>query len=93
MEFDLLGSLSPREGSPKPAENSTDHPEVPQCSRRGCARNAEWQLVWNNPKVHSPERRKVWLACGEHREYLSEFLAQRDFLKAVEPFNGAEGRA
>jgi len=93
VEFDLLGSLSPHEGSPKPATNSPDHPAVPQCSRRGCGRNAAWQLLWNNPKVHAPERRKVWLACDEHREYLGEFLTQRDFLKAVEPFTGTEDQS
>ena len=91
MAFDLLGSLSPDEGSPKPAPDTTDHPHVPQCSRRGCGHDAQWQLLWNNPRVHTPERRKVWLACDEHREYLSAFLDQRGFLKATEPFTGAEG--
>ncbi|MBD2764993.1 hypothetical protein IEE91_07305 [Kocuria sp. cx-455] len=85
--------MSPHEASPKPDTNSTDHPEVPQCSRRGCGRNAAWQLLWNNPKVHTPDRRKVWLACDEHRDYLGEFLNQRGFLKAVELFNGPEGEA
>lgn len=92
MEFDLLGSLSPNGGSPKPAQDSAEHPEVPQCSRRGCGRDAQWQLLWNNPKVHTPDRRKVWLACDDHREYLSDFLTQRDFLKATEPFNTSEGQ-
>ena len=88
MEFDLLGSLSPHEGSPKPATNSTDHPAVPQCSRRGCGRNAAWQLLWNNPKVHAPERRKTWLACDEHRATLSDFLGARGFLKDVVAHEG-----
>jgi len=42
-------------------------------------------LVWNNPKVHTAERRKTWTACGEHREYLAGFLAARGFLREVVP--------
>lgn len=40
-------------------------------------------LAWNNPKLHTPERRKTWLACEEHREHLSKFLGMRGFLKDV----------
>ena len=43
------------------------------------------ELRWNNPKLHTPDRRKVWLACDEHRESLSQFLAARGFLKDVVP--------
>jgi hypothetical protein len=42
-------------------------------------------LVWNNPKVHTPDREKVWTACEEHRESLSHHLAVRSFLRRVEP--------
>jgi hypothetical protein len=42
---------------------------------------AVWVLAWNNPKLHDPERRKTWLACEQHRESLSEFLAARGFLR------------
>jgi hypothetical protein len=42
-----------------------------------------WVLAWNNPKLHTPERRKTWLACDEHREHLSSFLDVRGFLKDV----------
>jgi hypothetical protein len=45
-----------------------------------------WVLAWNNPKVHTPERRKTWLACEEHREHLSQFLGVRGFLKDVARF-------
>ena len=41
------------------------------------ARRAIGQLHWNNPKLHTPERRKIWLACDEHRESLSDFLGAR----------------
>jgi len=43
-----------------------------------------WSLRWTNPKIHTPERRKTWLACDEHREYLSSFLATRGFLREVD---------
>ena len=60
-------------------------PSAPICSARGCRRSADWVLVWNNPKVHTAERRKTWTACGEHREYLAGFLAARGFLREVVP--------
>lgn len=60
-----------------------------KCSRKGCMREASWQLLWNNPKVHTADRRKVWLACDEHKEYLVDFLVSRGFLKAVEPLTEA----
>lgn len=60
-------------------------PDEKQCSAKGCRADAVWALRWNNPKIHTPERRKVWLACDEHRESLSAFLGRRDFLKDVVP--------
>ena len=33
-----------------------------QCSAKGCRAPALWQLRWNNPKIHTPEYRKTWLA-------------------------------
>lgn len=55
------------------------------CSARGCQAEAAWSLLWNNPKLHTPDRRKTWLACGDHRDTLGEFLRVRGFLRAVEP--------
>lgn len=55
------------------------------CSARGCRRAAASGLLWNNPRVHTPERRKVWLACEEHRGSLAEYLQVRDFLRDVVP--------
>ena len=49
------------------------------CSAKGCQAEARWTLLWNNPRLHTPERRKEWLACDEHREYLRDYLAARDF--------------
>jgi hypothetical protein len=57
-------------------------------NRRDCRAEASWQLLWNNPKIHTPERRKVWLACGEHREWLEDYLQTRGRWKdtvALEP--------
>ena len=55
------------------------------CSAKGCTATAVWALLWNNPKLHTPDRRKTWLACDEHRGSLSEFLAARNFLQDVVP--------
>jgi hypothetical protein len=58
------------------------------CSAKGCRAEASWQLRWNNPKLHTPERRKIWLACDVHRVTLGDFLTARGFLRdtiAVEP--------
>lgn len=82
MSFDLLGSL----GSPPPEDGATNRSGEAQCSRKACRNRAAWALKWNNPRVHTPERRKIWLACDEHREWLSEYLDTRGFLKDVVPF-------
>lgn len=82
MSFDLLGSLSAGH-TPEPREQ--DGPEIIQCSRKGCRAAATWRLEWNNPKVHTAERRKVWTACDDHREHLAQFLEMRGFLKEVLP--------
>jgi hypothetical protein len=55
----------------------------PTCSAKGCREPAKWALRWNNPKLHTPERRKTWLACDAHREHLSGFLDARGFLRDV----------
>jgi hypothetical protein len=59
--------------------------ETPICSAKLCRAPAQWVLAWNNPKLHTPDRRKTWLACEEHREHLSQFLGIRGFLKDVVP--------
>lgn len=63
-------------------------PEKALCSAKGCTTPALWELRWNNPKLHTPERRKVWLACEEHRTTLGDFLGARGFLREVEPHIG-----
>ncbi len=64
------------------------------CSSKGCTVPAEYQLLWNNPKLHTPDRRKVWLACPAHTETLGDFLRARNFLKDVvehSPSSAADG--
>ncbi|PRY48622.1 hypothetical protein BCF74_1498 [Knoellia remsis] len=55
------------------------------CSAKGCRASAVWAHLWNNPKLHTTERRKVWLACDEHRESLGDFLSLRGFLRETVP--------
>jgi hypothetical protein len=55
------------------------------CSARGCRAVATWSVVWNNPKLHTPDREKIWVACDEHKQSLSDFLSIRSFLKRVDP--------
>ncbi|MEO7060294.1 MAG: hypothetical protein ABI083_11280 [Lapillicoccus sp.] len=51
------------------------------CSAKGCRQPATRALLWNNPTLHTLERRKVWLACRAHEQSLGEFLSIRGFLK------------
>jgi hypothetical protein len=55
------------------------------CSAKGCRAGATWAHLWNNPTLHTAERRKVWLACEEHRVSLGEFLSVRGFLVETVP--------
>jgi len=60
------------------------------CARAGCRTGARWQVVWRNPRIHSADRRKIWLACDDHVAYLRDYLAARDFPVQVEPFGQAD---
>jgi hypothetical protein len=59
------------------------------CSAKGCRQPATVALRWNNPKLHTPDRRKTWLACPEHEEYLARFLDMRGFLRERAPASDA----
>lgn len=50
-----------------------------QCSSAGCSADAAWRVNWRNPRIHSADRVKVWLACGDHCETLADYLATRGF--------------
>jgi hypothetical protein len=54
-------------------------PEALTCSRANCRETAAWRIEWRNPKIHTEDRVKVWLACDEHVDFLREFLAAREF--------------
>lgn len=54
------------------------------CSAKGCRAPATYVLTWNNPRLHTPDREKAWVACAAHRDSLSGFLAARGFLRRVE---------
>jgi hypothetical protein len=64
-------------------------PDQVICSAKGCRNAAIWAVVWNNPKLHAPDREKVWAACDEHKESLANFLSARSFLKRIEPLDAA----
>lgn len=55
------------------------------CSAKDCTEPATIALRWNNPKIHTSDRRKTWLACAAHTDYLTRFLDKRGFLKETVP--------
>lgn len=73
-------------GMEQPAPSSDARPSDEQlsCSAKGCSEAAAYAVVWNNPKVHTPEREKTWLACEQHRDFLSDFVDRRGFLLRVD---------
>lgn len=60
-------------------------PDSVRCSRAGCHEPAAWNVNWRNPRIHSADRVKVWLACAEHVDYLKDYLVTRDFPVVVTP--------
>lgn len=56
----------------------------PLCSAKACRQPATRAVVWNNPKLHTPDREKIWHACDEHVEHLSHFVQIRGFLLRVD---------
>lgn len=79
--FDML----PGAGNPTPDPSTTAAPPI--CSRKGCREAATTQLLWNNPKIHTPERRKTWLACSEHAAWLEDYLQSRSLWKETLPMS------
>ena len=63
--------------------------DSPTCSRALCREPANWQIEWSNPKIHTDGRTKSWLACSEHRDFLRDFLAARDFPLTVTALEGS----
>lgn len=59
--------------------------DAPVCAAKGCRAPATDVLLWNNPRLHAPDREKPWHACAEHVPTLGAFLDARGFLLRVEP--------
>jgi hypothetical protein len=64
-----------------------------ECSRAQCREAATWRLDWRNPRIHTVDRVKTWLACDEHVDYLREFLAARDFPLTVSSVDAPQDNA
>jgi hypothetical protein len=54
-------------------------PDGERCSRAECSAEASWSVNWRNPRIHSPDRVKVWLACVDHVTFLNDYLSSRGF--------------
>ena len=63
------------------------------CSRAGCREQATWRIDWRNPRIHTGDRFKTWLACDEHVEFLRGFLESRSFPVSVAPFASTDAAA
>lgn len=72
-EFDLRSRLQRLDHGEQAFE------EHISCSRAGCEADARYRIEWRNPRIHSADRVKIWLACDEHLDFLLGFLANRDF--------------
>ena len=80
--------------SASPLSAAGEGADEPVCSAKGCRAIAQHAVIWNNPKLHTADRRKVWLACDEHRQSLADFVAMRGFLIeviAVDALTDADG--
>lgn len=81
--FDMLPSDGGTDGTA--AQSGQPAPESTICSRKGCREQATVQLLWNNPKIHTAERRKIWLACAGHAQWLQDYLQSRSLWKSTLP--------
>lgn len=84
--LDALSGASPLGGSLSGGSPLGGEPTAQECSRAGCRATAAWAIGWRNPKIHTADRVKVWVACDDHVAFLREFLSARDFPLAVAPF-------
>jgi hypothetical protein len=68
-----------------------------RCSAAGCAADATWRVNWRNPRIHTLDRVKVWLACEAHRDSLRDYLGTRGFpvlVSAIDaPVDAVPGQA
>jgi hypothetical protein len=61
-------------------------PDHGTCSRAQCRERATWRIDWRNPRIHTGDRGKTWLACDEHVDYLRGFLEARSFPVSIAAF-------
>ncbi|WP_024476530.1 hypothetical protein [Arthrobacter sp. CAL618] len=87
--MNLLDQLQQLSAAPGTTREPGGRPAETVCSRKACRLPATWQLLWNNPKIHTLERRKIWVACGEHRDWLENYLQTRDLWKETLPLAGS----
>lgn len=52
---------------------------IVSCSAAGCSTAGSWRINWLNPRIHSADRVKVWIACDAHRGTLADYLGTRGF--------------
>lgn len=64
-------------------------PDELRCSRSGCREAAVWNVNWRNPRLHTPDRVKVWLACDDHRSFFLDYFDNRGFPVSVSPLGVA----
>lgn len=57
-----------------------------KCSRTGCSEDAEFSVIWSNPKVHKDGRTKTWGSCSTHLDYFVSYLTIRGFYLRTEVF-------
>jgi hypothetical protein len=62
------------DASPPPSDHGAAEADTLICSAHGCRAVAHFSVVWNNPKIHTPDREKVWTACDDHRDHLADYL-------------------
>ncbi|KAA9110836.1 hypothetical protein [Microbacterium rhizomatis] len=77
--------------SPRHDADSDPGASTAECSRAGCREHASWRITWRNPRIHTGDRRKIWVACDDHVEYLRAFLAAREFPVSVSALTSAGG--
>ena len=70
----------------------TGGPERHTCSRAGCRLEATAAIEWRNPRIHTGDRVKVWLACDDHVGVLRDFLAARAFPHEVKRLDASADR-
>lgn len=69
-----------------PDNSDREDPAEVICSAQRCRALARWAVVWNNPKIHTPDREKIWTACDDHRATLADYLTARSMnLIRVQP--------